>query len=156
MKSFSKYPLFNKCFFNEFLVSIVLSIVTDEDFRLLRKSKDFKNNSEISEPFQSFHISGPTPFMSATVKTKSNFSLSTVTTLFEKSFIVLGSPNSYRKAVLLINRWFKTNHSIVLVSSSLRPSLGQTTEAIKAPFSEWSPFLPFAISCNSIATNKHL
>ena len=94
--------------------------------------------------------------MSATVKTKSNFSLSTVTTLFEKSFIVLGSPNSYRKAVLLINRWFKTNHSIVLVSSSLRPSLGQTTEAINAPFSEWSPFLPFAISCKSIATNKHL
>ena len=94
--------------------------------------------------------------MSATVKTSNNLNLSSDLTFFVKSFIILGSLNSYLNAVLLINKWCRTNHSTVSVSSLLSPNLGQITDATNAPFTEWSPFFPLAISCKSIATNKHL
>ena len=41
-------------------------------------------------------------------------------------------------------------------SSLLKPNLGHTVEATIEPIMEWSPFFPFAISCSSIATKRHL
>ena len=53
-----------------------ISKTLDCNLPVVRTLSVFKYNSEIKDPFQSFQISGPTPFISATVSTRSNRNLS--------------------------------------------------------------------------------
>ena len=55
------------------LIPLIICLSLCFSFKI---SNDLTYNSEIKDPFQSFHISGPTPFISATVKTSNNFNRS--------------------------------------------------------------------------------
>ena len=62
--------------------------------------------------------SGPTARMSATVSTSSSFSRSGLCTMLAKSRMVLGSPMSRLKAIVLITRWCSISQATVSVSAA--------------------------------------